>query len=319
MVLTGVVHDLGELGGQGPWFVAVGKFDGVHRGHQAVLRAAVKAAARAGARAGALTFEPHPMEVLRPGSLPPLLASREDRARLLLEHGAERVVELRFDSAMAAVTAEDFIRDLASRGRVRRLYAGPDWRFGHRGAGTVDLAREVGRSLDMEVVTLPVLTWREIPISSSRIREALLAGRIAWGREMLGRVYDVPGTVVHGQGRGAGIGFPTANVEVSHRLVLPEAGVYAVRVRVGGAWRHSVANLGVRPTFGSGGPQTLEAHIFDFTGDLYGAHVRVAFVSRLRGEHRFASVAALRAQIAHDAERARAVLAQAEGVKARGD
>ncbi len=318
MVLTGVVHDVGDLGGPAPWFVAVGKFDGIHRGHRAVLRAMLKAAAREGARAAALTFEPHPMEVLRPGSLPPLLASREDRARLLLETGVDPVVELKFDAAMAAVTAEAFVRDLAVRGHARRLYAGPDWRFGHRGAGTVELAREVGRPLGLDVVTLPVTLWHGVPISSSRIREALLEGRVAHGREMLGRIYDVPGTVVHGKGRGAGIGFPTANVEVSHRLVLPEAGVYAVRVQVEGTWRRAVANLGVRPTFGSGGPQTLEAHIFDFAGDLYGAQVRVAFVSRLRGEHRFAGVEALRAQIAHDAERARAILAQAERVKAHG-
>jgi riboflavin kinase/FMN adenylyltransferase len=305
--LTGVVHDLADLGAGRPWFIAVGKFDGVHRGHQGVLHAMNRAAGRAGARAAALTFEPHPMEVLRPGSMPPLLALREDRARLLLASGVERVVELEFNAEMAAVAAEDFVAMLARAG-AKRLYAGGDWRFGRGGAGDVGLARRVGAPLGLEVMVQPPRLWKGGPISSSRIRESLLAGRVAEGREMLGRVYDVPGKVVHGQGRGRGIGFPTANVEVSHRLVLPEAGVYAVRVQVGGTWLPSVANLGTRPTFAGGGPQVLEAHIFDFVGDLYGSAVRVAFATRLRGERRFPSVDALRAQIARDAARARAYL-----------
>jgi riboflavin kinase/FMN adenylyltransferase len=313
VVLTGVVHDLADLG-PGSWFVAVGKFDGVHRGHQAVLAAMVRAAARSGARAAALTFEPHPMEVLRPGSMPPLLATREDRARLLLATGVERVVELRFDAEMANVPAEDFVAELlVRRGGVRRLYAGPDWRFGRGGAGTVETARRVGAPLGLEVRVQPPRTWKGAPISSSRIREALLAGRVGEGRDMLGRVYDVPGTVVHGQGRGRDVGFPTANVEVGHRLVLPGAGVYAVRVQVDGTWRPGVANLGTRPTFAAGGPQVLEAHIFDFAGNLSGAWVRVAFAARLRGEHRFSGVEALRAQIRRDAARARAYLGVRDG------
>jgi len=250
------------------------------------------------------------MEVLRPGSMPPLLALREDRTRLLLATGIERVVELTFNAEMSAITAEDFVAEMLCRhGGAKRLYAGADWRFGRGGAGTVATALQVGAPLGLEVVVQPSRTWRGAPISSSRIRESLLVGRVAEGRDMLGRLYDVPGTVVHGQGRGSGIGFPTANVEVSHRLVLPEAGVYAVRVQVDGAWLPAVANLGTRPTFVAGaGPQVLEAHIFDFARSIYETAVRVAFAARLRGEHRFRSVEALKAQIGRDAARARAIL-----------
>lgn len=275
-----------------------------------MLKALVSAAETAGAGSAALTFEPHPLRVLRPGSMPPLLCTPADRARLLLASGVARVVELRFDEAMAAVPADSFVRDhLCARGGVRRLYAGPDWRFGRGGAGTVALAREVGAACGMEVVTLPAREMGGAPISSTRIRTALLAGRVGEARALLGRSYALPGRVVRGQGRGAGIGFPTANVAVPSPLVVPARGVYAVHVRAGDRCFGGVANLGVRPTFAGPGSEVLEVHIFDFADDIYGAELRVTFEVRLRGERRFPGVEALRAQIARDVARARKLLA----------
>jgi riboflavin kinase/FMN adenylyltransferase len=300
-----------------PAYLAIGSFDGVHRGHQAVLRTLVSAARRDGASAAALTFSPHPASVLHPERAPAQLTTGEDRAARIAALGVEFLVELRFDRDLAAVPAEGFAhRFLREMGGVARAFVGPDFRFGRGAAGTAATLEAAG----IAVTTVGPVVVGGQPVSSTRIRAALADGRPALAARLLGRPYDVPGVVVAGEGRGRRLGFPTANVAVPEELVKPAAGVYAVwGGREDGpapgppprglpaADRPGVANLGLRPTFRGRGLR-LEVHLFDFDGDLYGTRVRVAFLRRLRGERRFPTAEALAERIRRDAARARRLL-----------
>ncbi|MCA9609459.1 MAG: bifunctional riboflavin kinase/FAD synthetase [Myxococcales bacterium] len=282
--------------------VAPGNYDGVHVGHRALLETA-REEARDAERVTVLTFDPHPSKVLAPLRAPALLTTIERRATLLRRAGADAVEVARFDADFASQSPEAFIEEVL-RGRLaaRAIVAGPNWRFGKRRAGTADTLREAG----LVVREVSPIELDGGVVSSTRIREALHEGRVEDATRWLGRVHDVGGKVVLGDQRGRTIGFPTANLACED-VLLPADGVYAVVARTdGGDLLRGVANLGVRPTMDAG--RSVEAHFFDFEGDLYDRTLRLGFVSRIRAERRFDGLDALKAQIANDARQARSDL-----------
>lgn len=299
-------------------FLAIGTFDGVHRGHRAVLTALLAAARPAGAPAAVLTFRPHPLTVLRPREIPPLLVTYDQRALLLEDCGIQALVELPFTPELARLSPASFVSEhLCRQAAARRVFVGEDFTFGARGMGRPDTLAVLGRqACGLDTTVVPLLAAAGEPISSTRIRQALRAGRPGLARRLLGRPFSLIGPVLAGRGAGRGLGFPTANLKPLPGVAIPKEGVYAVRARVlgpdgrpAGRWLDGVANLGRRPTLeGEGGDVVLEVHLLDFEGDLYETTLEVAFWRRLRGERRFSSVAALARQITRDAARARAHL-----------
>lgn len=286
---------------------APGNYDGVHLGHQALLRSATSFAQANGLLTSVLTFDPHPGTFLGAAEKP-VLTMQPRRAELLRAAGADRVHVQHFTHAFAALSPEDFIATLLERG-ARALVVGPDFRFGKMRAGDVNLLEQLGQQRGFSVLIEPPVLLDGERVSSSAVREALSAGNVLRATKLLGRVHEMQGKVVVGDRRGRSLGFPTANVAPDS--VLPPAdGVYAVLVRDLGAHERvlhrGVANLGTRPTFGAG--RSVEVHLFDFEGDLYDRELRVGFVARIRGEQRFSGVEELRRQIEHDCDRARELL-----------
>ena len=291
--------------------VAVGVFDGVHRGHRRILRAAVRLARRQRALAVALTFDPDPQRVLAPAQAAPALMPLGERVRVLAATGVDRVLVIPFTQRFARVTAAQFVdRVLVRQLHARVLVVGEQFLFGRGQAGNLALLRRLGPSRGFDVVSVPEVRHGGAPISSSRIRRLIAAGELAQARALLGRPAALYGRVVPGAGRGRGLGFPTANIALREH-VLPPQGVYAVTVeRPGARWRGpGVMNLGVRPTFG-GGPVVCEVHVLGFSGSLRGAALIVHLLARLRAERRFSSAAALRRHIQRDVQRARRLTAR---------
>lgn len=290
--------------------VTVGSFDGVHTGHQAVLRE-IAARARASGRVSVLvTFEPHPMEVVNPPAAPPLLTSPMERREILAQTELDYAVILRFDDRLRAMEPEQFVRTvLFERFAMRELVIGEDHGFGRGRQGDVPMLRRLGEELGFAVdVVPPVRDAVAGIISSSRIRTAVAHGNLELAARLLGRPVAISGVVMSGAQRGRSIGVPTINLPVPPRKVLPPDGVYAVRVEWPGGRTGGMMNQGPRPTVGDM-TRTLEAHLFDFEGDLYGQWVKLEWVARLRDVQRFESLDALRRQLAKDREAALAALA----------
>ncbi len=288
--------------------VAVGNFDGVHRGHQALVAAAVTRARAAGEAAVVLTFDPHPAAVLRPQAAPAALTTLAQKEELVAALDVDRLVVVPFDARLAALAPDAFATEVLQQAvGARHVVVGESFRFGRGRAGDPRTLEALGRTRGFGVeVVAPVLEAGR-PISSSRVRDALAGGRVDEALRLLGRAYFVDGVVVRGDGRGRTLGIPTANLAPEPQI-LPARGVYAALCRLAeGSWRSAVVNVGERPTFG-GGRVTLEAHLIGFDGELYNSRLRVAFHDRLRGEQRFASASALVAQIHADVEAARARL-----------
>jgi riboflavin kinase/FMN adenylyltransferase len=287
--------------------LTLGNFDGVHRGHQAILGRVAEVAHADGGDAVAVTFNPHPVAVLRPDRAPTLITSLRDRIGLIASTGIDVLVVQHFTPAFAALTAEEFVeRFVVQRLRVSRLVVGHSVSFGQGRRGDANLLTTLGKQFGFGVEVVGPIRVDGHDVSSSVVRSAIAAGDVGLAATLLGRPHRVGGRVVRGKQRGRTIGFPTANVHVRAGM-LPPDGVYAVRVRRDGVWLDGVANIGTNPTFGDTG-RTLEAYLFDFDADIYGARVDVAFIERLRGEEKFPTVEALVAQIARDAEQARALL-----------
>ena len=288
--------------------VALGNFDGVHRGHQALLAETAGHARSLGAPLVALTFEPHPRRFFVPDTGPFRLTLPPAKARLLEQFGVQAILAQRFDPAFAAVTADAFVDDVLRGGLgARHVVCGYDFTFGARRGGNVEFLRQAGALRGIGVTVLePVMREGEI-YSSTRIREALRAGMVREAAELLGHEWEIEGVVEQGDQRGRTIGFPTANVALGEHL-RPRFGVYAVRALIDGHWRAAVANLGKRPTVGKL-QENFEVHLFDFAGDLYGKTVRVALVDFIRPEMKFAGLDQLKAQIAADGQTARTLLA----------
>jgi riboflavin kinase/FMN adenylyltransferase len=283
---------------------AIGNFDGAHRGHAALLAALRRQAETVGGPAVALTFDPHPLELLRPGQSPPLLTTPEDRSRLLHQLGADHVLILRTDHAMLGLSAREFFEQvLRERLAVRALVEGVNFAFGHNREGNVETLAELCRPAGISLTVVPPVLLDGQEVSSSRIRAALGRGAVEEAAALLGRPYRVHGRVAAGRRRGATLGFPTANLEQLPTLV-PGDGVYAVRVPHGDAVWPGAANVGPNPTFGEHA-RKVEVHLIGFTGDLYGADLAVDFVRRLRDTRPFGSVAELVEQLRRDVEQAR--------------
>lgn len=293
-----------------PSVVTIGFFDGVHRGHQTIIRRAVHDADERGVRSVAVTFDRHPMEVVRPGSQPRYLQSRDRKVTALVDQGVDLVLVLPFDLARSQQSPEDFVATvLAGPLRAVKVVVGANFRFGHRAAGDVVTLADLGSVHGYETEAVTLLHHGDTPISSTEVRDHLERGDVAWAAEALGRPFVLEGAVVRGDGRGRSIGIPTANVEVDERMQVPAGGVYAGHATVVGheGTHPCVVNIGTRPTFG-GETVTVEAHLLDGERDLYGEHLAVAFVDRLRDEQRFDGVDALVAQIHADIDRARDLL-----------
>lgn len=303
----------------------IGVFDGVHLGHQALLARVTRAARLFHGTAVAITFTRHPLSVLNPDRCPAPLTTIEERQALLMAHGIDVVLALDFDQEMSRLTARSFLeRVLLARFDLKTLVVGPDFAMGRDRKGDLAGLRQLGDELGFSVEVVDPVPAAGGKVSSTRLRRALADGEVDVARELLGREYRLSGTVVTGHGRGRTIGFPTANLTVDERKMLPGDGVYAalaVDLSVAAAssrqeppggegprWRKAVVNIGMAPTF-DGSERRVEVHILDFDADLHGKRLDVRFVARLRGERRFPDVRALRAQIETDVSVARELLA----------
>jgi riboflavin kinase/FMN adenylyltransferase len=287
--------------------VTLGNFDGIHLGHQALIAGAVSDSKKLALPSVVLTFEPHPLSVLAPDRAPKLILAHKDKMQLLQTFGVDIVAVQHFDLAFAALSAEDFVRDLLVRRlKARKIWVGKDLRFGQGRSGEVEDLRRWGRELGFEVAVVEPILVDGNRVSSSRIREFLRDGRVDAVKTMLGRYHFISGRVVEGQRRGKDLGFPTANLS-SRTEVLPLDGIYATLFRLGPRVLQSVSSVGLNPTFGAG-PRTVESFIMGFDENIYGEAAQLSFVKRIRNEIKFSSVSDLVAQIRNDVRDAEAIL-----------
>jgi riboflavin kinase/FMN adenylyltransferase len=292
--------------------VTVGFFDGVHRGHQAVIGRAVHAAKERGLRAVAVTFDRHPREVFSPGREPRLLTTLERKTELIAALGVDTLAVLEFTEEFSRWPPEGFVGRILVRGlHAHHVVVGENFTFGFRAAGTLAVLGELGRERGFSVESLELLRSGDRVVSSSSIREALIEGDLEWPREALGRRFILEGRVVRGAGRGVDLGWPTANLQTLPRLLLPGQGVYAGRARVDGLWHRAAVNVGTNPTFGQE-PVHVEAYLLDVDEDLLGRPLSIEFWARLRDEVRFESRDALAAQIGDDVQRTRELVPASE-------
>jgi riboflavin kinase/FMN adenylyltransferase len=294
--------------------VALGNFDGVHRGHQALIAEAARAGGQVGAPTGVITFEPHPRRFFQPDAPPFRLTLGPEKARVLATHGVEHIHELAFDAALSAMPAETFVERVLAHGLgIRHLVIGEDFRFGKGRTGDALMLRNMSEGLGFTVSIQHILHGESGEYSSTAVRIHLEEGRCDAAAAQLGRWHTVSGPVIIGDQRGRGLGYPTANLTFGEQII-PRYGIYAARVQVldgpHAGWHGGVASIGERPTFGINAPN-FEVHLFDFTGDLYGAEISAGLVSYLRGEERFESAQTLVAQMDRDAGLARTRLAHA--------
>ena len=287
-----------------PTVLTLGVFDGLHLGHQLIMKTVVDRARAIGAVPTVITFEPHPRAVLHPESAPPLLQTFDQKIEALGVLGIEQTIVIHFDEAFSHIRAEDFLCGVVvDRLHAKEVYLGRGFAFGHNREGNIGLLRKISSKLGFLADEVAEVGLRGQRVSSSRIRELLLKGRVNLGRRMLGRPYGVEGPVVHGAERGSQIGFPTANIH-PHNRVIPRGGVYVTATLIDGRWRRSVTNIGTRPTFESGSASSVETYVMNWSGDLYGDVVRVRFLHRLRDEKKFGSIDELTSQIESDVARA---------------
>ena len=289
-------------------FVTIGNFDGVHLGHRFIFRRLVEEAHREGRAAVAISFDPHPKMVLHPERRPfYLVTSLEEKIRLLAGLGIDAFILIPFSVEYARTTAEAFVQDILwERLRIRRILIGHDYTFGRGKEGNEAFLTEAGSRLGFEVEVMNAFCVGDTVISSTKIREALLAGEVRFAATLLGRPYNLSGRVISGNHRGVRLGFPTANIAPDKELV-PARGVYAVRILREGKRHDGVVNIGFNPTFADG-KRSVEVHIFDFHEDIYGEPIEILFIERIRDEVRFESPEKLIAQIGRDIDRARKIL-----------
>ena len=292
-----------------PAALTIGNFDGVHRGHQAMLSRVKDVARTRDLRAAVLTFEPHPRELFAPDSAPTRLTSLREKLELLAEHGVAHTHVQRFNRAFAAMSAEDFVARILVEGfHVRWVLVGSDFRYGARRTGDLERLRAAGKQYGFEVETMPTVEMEGTRVSSSAVRAALAEGDLQTAQRLLGRTYSISGRVVRGLQLGRKLGFPTANVQMKHNRP-PLMGIYAVRLHgLRSEPLNGVASIGLRPTVDSSGKTTLEVHVFDFAEEIYGRHVRVEFLAKIRDEEKYADLDLLKAQIARDCEAAISIL-----------
>jgi riboflavin kinase/FMN adenylyltransferase len=302
-----IIRAAGELD-PGPRKVcaAIGMFDGVHLGHQQVVRQTIEDARRHEGIAAAITFDCHPNSVVAPERDPPLVYSLPQKLRVIASLGIDTTLLIHFDKEFSEISGEQFIRGLARDfGHIHSLCVGSTFTFGHRRGGNIALLRKLGQELNFIVHGLASVSLDGKAVSSTRIREAIRAGKLDAASQMLGRTYSLGGAVIRGDQFGRRLGFPTANLNVAG-LAVPPNGVYAVHALVADRQHRAVANIGLRPTLQNPRPQLqVEVHLLDYSGDLYGRELEIAFVEKLREEEKFPSHDALREQIVRDVEAAR--------------
>ncbi len=284
--------------------LALGNFDGVHRGHRRILEQVARGAAEHGGTPMAMTFDPHPRRVVRPDKAPPLLMTTAQRLEALGEAGMRAVAVVRFTHELSQWDAETFVRRvLVEWLRVSEVWVGANFLFGKDRSGTFSALRQLGQRFGFRADKIDPVRYKDFVVSSTRIRRLVSEGRMDEAGALMGRAYAIDGTVVRGRAKGRELGFPTANIETANELI-PPPGVYATTLLVEGVERASVTNIGHRPTFGEAGPLVVEAHVLGDPGDLYGKAVRLRFIQRLREERRFPDVDALVAQIQADTRQA---------------
>ncbi len=290
--------------------LTLGIFDGVHLGHQKIIRRVIERAKQIGGASCVVTFDPHPREVLAPEAAPDLLTATKKKISLLEALGLDAVCLIRFTREFARVEARDFVKDfLINTLRARAIVEGYDWRFGKGRKGDVELLREIGKENGCEVEQVDGVMVDGRVVSSTLTRRLILDGALDAAASYLGRRYSITGDIVEGSRLGREIGFPTANIEPHHEAIPPN-GIYAVRVDVAGARKNGTLNIGVRPTVTEGKRRTIEVHIMDFYQDIYNEEIEVTFVEKLRDEKKFPSLDALTDQIKKDVEKARRVLVE---------
>ena len=285
--------------------LALGNFDGLHRGHMKIIDRVRRRAGERGGMPAAMTFDPHPPRVVRPDKAPPLLMTIEQKMDALGRAGMQGVAVIRFTREMSLWEPEAFVRTvLVEWLHVAEVWVGANFLFGHDRAGTFSVLRSLGARYGFRAEKIDPVRYKDFVVSSTRVRRLVSEGRVDEAGALLGHHYFIDGTVTRGAGRGRGIGFPTANLTTENELI-PPAGVYATTATIGGIVHPSITNIGMRPTFGDVDKLTVETHVFDFDKDLYDSRIRLAFVQRMRDERPFPDVDALRAQIEADARSAR--------------
>jgi riboflavin kinase/FMN adenylyltransferase len=305
-----ILHSIAELANlPGPVFLAIGVFDGVHLGHQAVIRRALDGAAAANGTAVVVTFDPHPARVLRPEQAPRLLTATKHKAQILASMGVTHLLVIPFTLEFAATPPVDFVRALHTACKpLREICVGHTWAFGKKRAGNLELLRQMGDELGFEEVGIEAVGAEGEIVSSTLLRATIEAGDLAKAARLLGREFTILGTVVKGDQLGRTIGFPTANLSV-HNELFPPNGVYAAEALHNGQKLPGVVNIGIRPTIqNASGERVMEMHLFDFSGDLYGTDLEVTLRHFLRPEQKFNGLDALKAQIDSDAAEARKAL-----------
>ncbi|HZI93591.1 MAG TPA: bifunctional riboflavin kinase/FAD synthetase [Patescibacteria group bacterium] len=301
-----IFRDPDVLGALPAPVVAIGNFDGVHLGHQKIIEKVTQRARTLQGTSILMTFDPHPLTILRPAGRPPLIVPMSEKIKLLSMLGLEILLIVPFTREFANLLAEKFVEEiLGTKLKAKEVYVGANFHFGRGGVGDLELLRSEGAKFGIQVERVPVVLYDSQPISSTRIRENIERGSVERATAMLGREYAIRGLVVHGRGRGAGLGFSTANLSTDNELI-PAQGVYVTRVEAEGGSHPSVTNIGDRPTFGER-ERVIETHLLDYAGpELYGRTMRLSFCMRLREERRFESPAALSAQIKKDVAATRA-------------
>ncbi|HKY33252.1 MAG TPA: bifunctional riboflavin kinase/FAD synthetase [Candidatus Polarisedimenticolia bacterium] len=286
--------------------IAIGNFDGVHLGHRKIIATITSRSAALGGTSVVMTFDPHPLTILRPAGRPPLIMPMSEKIKALSGLGLDVLLIVPFTREFAGIAAEQFVEEILGRKLgAREVYVGANFHFGRGGVGDFELLRSEGARHGFRVDKVPVVLHDSQPISSTRIRENIARGAVDRAAAMLGRPYTIRGLVVHGRGRGAGLGFSTANLSTDNELI-PAEGVYVTRAETGGAVFPSVTNIGDRPTFEER-EKVIEAHLLDYEGkELYGRTMRLGFCAHLRGERKFESAQALAAQIRKDVGSTRA-------------
>jgi riboflavin kinase/FMN adenylyltransferase len=302
------ISDLSSL--PGPLFLAIGVFDGVHRGHQAVISTSARHAHAADGTPVVVTFDPHPAKVLRPNDAPHLLTAREHKINLIRTLGVAHLLIVEFNRTFASTPPEDLVRQLVEHSKpLREICVGHEWSFGRNRAGNLALLKKLGSTLNFDVVGIPPVLAEGHVVSSTAIRNAVKQGDFDTAEKMLGRSYSIVGTVISGDQLGKKLGFPTANLS-AHSEQFPPNGVYFAQAWLDGVLYHGVVNLGVRPTVAEGEPQrTLEIHLLDFHQEIYGQEIEVRFLQYLRPEKKFPDVDALIRQIEADVQQARKLCA----------
>jgi riboflavin kinase/FMN adenylyltransferase len=291
-----------------PWLVhpvlALGNFDGLHRGHLKIIERVKRGAAEHGGTAMAMTFDPHPPRVVRPDKAPPLLMTKAQKLDALDRAGIRCVAVVRFTKELSLCDPETFVRTvLVDWLRVSEVWVGANFLFGHERSGNFTVLRMLGQQYGFRADKIDPVRYKEFVVSSTRIRRLVAEGRMDEAAALLGHAYYLDGTIETGRKRGRELGFPTANLSTANELIPPH-GVYATTLTLDGVVHAALTNIGLNPTFGDAAIPTIETHVLRFDGDLYGRHVQLGFVQRLRDERRFEDVDALRAQIEADCRRA---------------